>query len=243
MEEERNYEEEAVAQGWNPDFDGPKKVDAKTFVEKGDKIAGILKSRLDKQDAQIKGLQDSNQKFGEYHKKTLETQTRQTAEKVAGLEAELAQAVTDGDGQRYTKTKNEIKSLEQDAVPNGSDGEAEWARLSHEWGTENRWYSENPKLRRYADGLADEVRYEGYDGKAYFSELTRRVKADFPDDFTNPNKTRASGVEGDGQPATKTSKARSYDNLPPDAKAACSSFAKDGFMSVEDYVNAYEWED
>ena len=43
--EERNYEEEATEQGWNPDYDGPNKTDAKTFVEKGEKIAGIANAR------------------------------------------------------------------------------------------------------------------------------------------------------------------------------------------------------
>ena len=59
MTEERNYEDEASKQGWKPESEYSGKApwtDAKTVVQKGGKIAGILKSRLAKQDAPVPKL-------------------------------------------------------------------------------------------------------------------------------------------------------------------------------------------
>ncbi|GAF67584.1 unnamed protein product, partial [marine sediment metagenome] len=81
-EVERDYEAEASEQGWNKDFDGPNKTDAKTFVERGEQIAGILKSKNTKLEDRLHRLEQSNKQFGEYHKKTLESQVRKTAETI-----------------------------------------------------------------------------------------------------------------------------------------------------------------
>ena len=101
--EERDYEAEATEQGWNPDFDGPNKTDAKTFVEKGEKIAGIANKRVKTLEDRIHRLEDSNKQFGEYHKQTLEQQRKESEKQIHTLQAEVAQAVTDGDGQAYTR--------------------------------------------------------------------------------------------------------------------------------------------
>jgi hypothetical protein len=108
---------------------------------------------------------------------------------------------------------------------------------------DNRWYIENPKLAAYADGLADRIRAEGYDGQAYFSELTKRVKADFPNEFENPARHKANGVEAGGQKGSTDSKAHTYENLPADAKAACNDFVAQGFTTKEDYLKNYEWDE
>ena len=241
--EERNYETEAVEQGWNPDFDGPNKVDAQTFVERGEKIAGILKSRLDKQEAKIAQLEESNHKFGEYHKQTLEQQKKKTEATITELQSRLAQAITDGDGQTFTQTQNQINSLQAQQMPTGSDGESQWNTLSHQWAVDNPWYGENQKLATFADGLYDRITSSGFAGPAFFSELTRRVKEAFPEDFKNPNRSNANAVEDGGERGKTNSKKHSYDNLDATAKRACDEFEKQGFMTREDYVKNYEWEE
>jgi len=239
--EDRNYEAEASEQGWNANFDGPNKTDAKTFVERGEKIAGILKSKVDRLESRVENLTESNKQFGEYHKQTLENQRQKDAGTIAELKAKVAQAVTDGDGQAYTKYSNDIDSLQsQQPEPNG-DAQA-WNQMSQEWASKNSWYADNPKLSAYADGISDRIRSEGYTGRAYFSEITRRVEEDFAEEFKNPNKSKSSGVEAGGQRAVQ-SNAGNYDSLPPDAKAACDDFVKQGFMTREDYVSNFEFDE
>jgi len=242
MDEERNYEAEATEQGWNPDFDGPNKTDAKTFVEKGEKIAGIANKRVKTLEDRIHRLEDSNKTFGEYHKKTLEQQRQQSEKQIHTLQAEVAQAITDGDGAAYTRASTEIDNLKAASAPvNDQD---QWAQMSQRWVGENQWYNTNRKLGRFADGIAEEVIADGYQGAAYFSELSRRVQEEFPEEFKNPNQSKPTGVEASGEiSSTSTSKAKSYKNLPADAKAACDGFVKDGFMTREAYVETYEFED
>ena len=115
--------------------------------------------------------------------------------------------------------------------------------MTQDWVADNPWYNENRKLGAYADGIADQVQRSGYSGQAYFSELTKRVREDFPEEFENPNKARANSVEAGGQLSTEGSKEHSYESLDAESKAACDGFVKDGFMTQKDYLATYEWED
>ena len=198
-------------------------------------------ARAKKLESRIEHLEDANRQFGEYHKKTLEQQKQKTAERIAELETKVAQAITDGDGQEYTRASREIESLKNDA-PEPTDDAQAWAQMTQSWMSDNDWYNKNRKLRIYADGVSDEVRADGFTGKAYFQELTRRVKEDNPEEFKNPAKAAVSAVEGGGQLSTGNSKEHTYDDLPADAKAACDKFVKDGFMKQEDYVSTYEFD-
>lgn len=241
--EERNYEAEAKEQGWNPDYDGPNKTDAKTFVEKGEKIAGIANKRAHVLEERLNRLEESNKKFGEYHKKTLEQQKKRDQETIRELEARLAQAITDGDGQEYTRMNREIESIKANQVEMPTDDMAAWNAMSERWINENPWYTQSRKLARFADGISEEVRSQGFNGAAYFAELTRQVQAEFPEEFKNPNKSNAAVVEDTGEKGTTTSKKNTYNNLPAEAKRACDDFVAQGFMTKEDYLANYEWEE
>ena len=122
--QERDYVAEAEEQGWKED--GP--LDAQAFVEKGEKIAGILKSKNDRLENRIESLEQSNRQFGEYHKQTLEKQKQKNSERISELEGDLAQAITDSDGSAAVKTQREIDSLREEDVSPPDDAQA-WAQL------------------------------------------------------------------------------------------------------------------
>ena len=242
--EERNYEEEAKEQGWNPDYDGPNKTDAKTFVEKGEKIAGIANKRVKTLEERLHRLEDANREFGEYHKKTLESEKKKAAKTIAELEGQIAQAITDGDGQEYTRLNREVQDLQsqQQSLSTGTIDENAWNQMSQRWIAENPWYNTNSKLQIFADGLAERVAAT-YSGAAYFAELTRQVKEQFPEEFKNPNKSNATAVEDGGQKGSGSSKERTFENLPPDAKKAFEGFNRDFGLKKEDYLANYEWDE
>ena len=160
MSEERNFEAEAKEQGWKPE--GP--LDAQAFVEKGEKIAGILKSRVDKQDSIIKQLQDSNKKFGEYQSGLLAKEKQKSADLLVQLESERAVAINDGDGQAFTRLDKEIAQTrkELDAPdPNVVDA-SQWNQMAQSWVADNQWYNTNNKLNVYADGLGEKLQAQGF---------------------------------------------------------------------------------
>jgi len=244
--EERNYEAEASEQGWTPkeNWKGPEEkwTDAQTFVERGEQIAGILKSKNAKLETRIHNLEDSNKKFGEYHKKTLETEQRKNAERIGELEGQLEQAITDGDGQAFTRYNKELDGLKAEQQVPTDDAQA-WNQLSQRWVGENEWYTKNSKLAAYADGISDQLRANGYTGQAYFSELTRNVHETFPEEFKNPNKSKANAVDDGGQKGSNDSKAHTFENLPADAQRAFEGFNADFGLKKEDYLKNYEWEE
>ncbi len=242
-EQERDYEKEATREGWvaPKEGDGEDRVDAKTFVERGEKISGILKAKVDRQQEQINSLLTSNKEFKTYHDKSIAKERDKTAKAISDLEVERAKAVDDGDGAAFTKADREIQDLRAQEAP-GNDGAQQHQVLVNQWQANNSWYADNRKLQIYADGLCEGIIAEGYQGQAYFNELTRRVKQDFPEEFENPNRTRANGVEIGGEQETNA-KPKSFEALDAEAKAAFERFNKDGItITKEDYVANYDWD-
>jgi len=240
--DERNYEEEAKLQGWNPNYDGPNKTDAKTFVEKGEKITGIMKARLDRQDREIAELRKSNKDFGEYQAKLRESDKKKAEARILELETQRAQAVNDGDGQQFTMLEREIQR-ERESIPtppppeNGGMSPDDMA-----WAQNNQWYNTDPQLTAYADGVSGMVEAEGYQGKARLDEIARRTRETFPDKFENPNKGKSNSVEQGGEIETGDKKAHSYENLPEEDRAHCDRFIASGHTTKESFLANYEWD-
>jgi hypothetical protein len=240
MSEERDYEAEALADGWNPEFDGPGKKDAKTFVEDGEKISGMLKSKIGRLEERIDSLTHTNAEFKQYTDKQIKRERKEKETAIADLERVKAQAITDGDGLAAVQAEREINTLQSEEAQSPNEA---MQQMSQQWVTDNPWYASNQKLGRFADGIADQIISQGFTGQAYFNELTRQVKDVFPEEFENPNRKKAGSVEGGGDRTVDGSEARTWANLPKEAKDAAKRFEKDipGFKR-EDYLSTYEWE-
>ncbi len=231
-----DYEAEAKKQGWNPEYEGPNKVDAKTFVEKGEKLAPILKSRVDRAEKQIESLQTVNQEYGQQMQSLLDKEKQKNADLLTELEDKRAKAVTDGDGQEFTRIDREIETVKSDMNTNVRNPQAD------AWLIDNDWYSKDRDLQAYADGICGQIEAEGYSGPAYWKELSRRTKEAHPDKFKNPNREKSNGVEQGADTPPKNSKEQIYENLPAEMKAACDRFVKNDLMTQDDYVKNFEWD-
>ena len=247
-EDTRDYEAEARKQGWKPlsEFDKPENqwTDPKTFVEKGDKIAGILKSRLDRQDREIAGLRESNKEFGQYQQTLREKDRTQNTTLLAELEVLRATAINDQDGAEFSRLDrqmNDIRNDMRDPEPTRPNGPPEMDPMATAWISENQWYNDNPTLRTYADGLVGQINSEGYSGQAYYNEITRRVKDTFPKEFGNPNRSKSNSVETGGEIDVDNPAAKTYANLDAESKAACDRFVANGLTTKEDYVANFDW--
>ena len=96
-----------------------------------------------------------------------------------------------------------------------------------------------------ANEIADDLVLEGYPDQsvAFFKEIDARMHNEFPDAFGNKNRRKATTVEDSGEKLRESSKERTYENLPPEAKAACDNFVKTiPNFKQEDYVATYDWE-
>ncbi len=251
MTEERDYVAEATAQGWKENFEGPNKSDAKTFVEKGEKIAALAITQRDATKAEnaqlsnrIAKLESSNREFGEYKDGQLARSEARNKDLLNELSLRRSQAVTENDGEAFYKVDREIEQVREsmDAPPPSNGGEQP-NPLYDAWLINNDWYNNDPVLKAIADGVERQIASEGYSGPAYYSEVTRRVKEMSPDSFGNKKKAGATGVEPGGELEVKPdSSAHSYDNLPPEAKAACDKYTAAGISTKESYLATYEWD-
>jgi hypothetical protein len=67
---------------------------------------------------------------------------------------------------------------------------------------------------------------------------------EFPSKFGTKKKVTSNGspVEsGSGRQSRQSPSSKSYENLPPEAKAACDRFVKQKLMTKEQYVSEYDW--
>ncbi len=249
---DRNYVEEATVQGWKPkeDWNDPDKpwVDAQTFVEKGERIAGIARSRADKErvqfESRIASLERKNKEFGEYQRGITEREREKSDRLLSEVEA-LRDAAADADDLKaFAKHNKDIESIRQvQSPPPNNERQANGENpLAQAWLINNDWYNNNLKLRTYADGLSEVIERDGYTGNAYFNEITRRVRQDFPEEFENKSQTGSTDVEVGGDVELTDKTAHTYDNLSPIDKEACDSFVAEGLLTREQYVADYEWD-
>ena len=240
MSEERDYEKEALADGWNPDFDGPSKKDAKTFVEDGEKISGMLKAKVGRLEERVNSLTNTNAEFAKYTERQ-HTKDRQENERLIGeLDKVRAQAITDGDGIAAVKAEQEIRTLQTE--PQVDPQKAIYDQMAQKWAADSEWYGSNKKLTAMADGIAEGIAQQGYTGAAYFKELDRQMKEMAPEEFENPKRSGAQSVEAGGNKEVADSKAHTWANLPPEDKKTANRFIKDmpGFTK-EKFLDQYEW--
>jgi hypothetical protein len=240
-EDQRDYEAEAKAQGWAPEEQWRGKPEdfktAEEFVKAGESIPAILKSKVDKLESRVEQLLDSNKKLNEMSQRTLQKERKEKENLIAELEEARKQAITEGDGDAFDRADKQINDLKREDIP----PEQKLDPMAKNWLDNNPWYESNGTLAAYADGLADRLVAQGYTGKAYFDELTKRVHDTFPDEFGNKNRDKPSLVES-GTPSSPSSK-RTFDNLPSDAKEAFAQFAKDiPGLTKEQFVEQYDWD-
>lgn len=240
-EDQRDYEAEAKAQGWAPEDQWRGKPEdfksAEEFVKAGENIPAILKSKVDRLEDRVEQLLDSNKKLNEMSQRTLQKERKEKQGLIAELEEARKQAITEGDGEAFDRADKQINDLKREDIP----PEQQLDPMAKNWLDNNPWYESNGTLAAYADGLADRLVAQGYTGKAYFDELTKRVHDTFPDEFGNKNRDKPSLVES-GAPSSPSSK-RTFDNLPTDAKEAFAQFAKDiPGLTKEQFVEQYDWE-
>ena len=257
-------EARAKRMGWVPedDFRGPKEnwVDAETFIERGENELPILRERnraLDKRlESTEAALTEVNQTLKEFKGHYTRVEQRAYDRAVADLKAKQRQAVEDGDAEAFDAIDQEIEDLRKEATPAKPKGEdttttttapdPEKAPDFVAWKTENPWYDTDLDMAVYADQAAATLSRQQPDlkGKAFFDKVTEAVRGRFPDKFSNPRRRDAAHVEGAGDAGGGGGGGgggKTYADLPPEGKAACDRFVKQGLMTKEQYVSDYEW--
>lgn len=241
---DRDYEAEAKALGWQPveDFKGDpaRHVDAKTFVERGETMLPLIKAQLAK----------TNREFAEFRKEARravkfmgDAEQRGYERALAELQTKHDAAVEKGDVAAARKVVKEMGDLAKPDAPDlGDDSGDDTQRAKREfaeWVEANDWYVTDDKKRAYADIQADAMgpvdKWPG-GGPAWLEELGKRVTRKFAD--KPPNPVNGGGNRGGGSRGGKT-----FADLPADAKAVCDKWVKSGLIKDRQaYVDSYQFD-
>lgn len=250
------YEERAMEMGWVPkdEFRGDesKWTDAKTFVERGENYIGIVRKERDELREQTRALRDEMTEmkrtfteFGKFHRQTVEQTQKQAYEQARQeLLQKQIRAAEDGDIDAFNELEKKKEELKP---PSGSQAEkaSEPQTDPHfeAFVKENTWYQDDPAMQAFADSMGEYIsRVKPHlvgKGKAFYDAVAEEVKSRMPDQFQPPPPTAVN--EGGMNRVTK--KAKTFANLPSDAKQACESFVRQGLMTKEQYLKTYAWDD
>jgi hypothetical protein len=254
---------EAKQFGWVPQEeykgDPEKWKDADTFLQRGKEINGFLRKDLEKLESiqakkdaaherELAEIRSTMEEFKEFHKLTLDATYKRA---MADLRKEKAEAIEQGDGARVVELDDEInnikeaqKPVKKEEKPNESPKQND--KSYYEWLDLNPWYITSDKLGKAAEKFGEIINAKTPElkGTPFLEEVTRKVKEAFPEEFENPARRNSQITDNSDSTYRGTGKQvkKSYENLPPEGKAQCDKFIKQGiFKTREAYCAELDW--
>ena len=265
--EASQFESEARAQGWvaAEEFRGSESdwVDAETFVRRGKEIMPILRKNNEKLLKELgearkiaEEARESAKEFREYQKQQFEKKTKDLEGQLEQLKQAKRDAITQGDGDRAIAIDDAMDDLKEQRLEAKEDLKAAEEKAKevpqftqdpvlNTWMEKNDWFGKDSRMTGVANGLGVSLRQENpnLNGQAFLDKLDSELQEMFPEKFgkkRTPNPMEGS-PNGTARPSVSSGK-KTYNNLPPEAKAACDKFVKQGLMTKEAYVAEYDWE-
>lgn len=252
-----DYDLEAGRKGWVPKDkykgDPAKWVDAKTFVERGERFASNLQREVEQLKARLEKFEGNAKAFAEFSKKQLEQKDQELKQALADLRIERARAIREGEDVLVSELDDKIDSVKAQ-VKEVKAIDPEEARqqvdpVLLEWIEDgNSWFKDDAKLRDYAVQVGVEMRSAGetLKGRKFFDLVRARMEEDFPRRFKKAEEgAKGSGtnlVEGDGGPSGRGStgyKGKSEKDLPAEDLALMKEYIKEGWTTREKFLESY----
>jgi len=207
--------EEWEAKGRDPE----KWRDPKEFKKRGEEILPIVKANLDKTQKELLALKSDMDKVLTYTKKQEERVRKEERDKIiAEYESKKKEAFENDDLKALTSAEQERDKKIQEL-----DKEPEEAKTTVEdpvftkWKDKNKWYATDTEMKGWADETGVAVlNAEMAKGKSFeeaLEEVTVLTKAKFAHKLENPNRDKASAVEGEASAKSKRGNGAKWDNI------------------------------
>jgi hypothetical protein len=238
-------EAEARKMGWTEksEFKGDpaKWRPADEFVERGRNMLPILRKTVEKQQNELADLKKSMKEFAEYHSKT---EQRAYAKAYGDLKAQQMEAVAAGNTEAFKQIDQEIEDLQKEVsskkpitVPKDDNPEDDPVYM--DWASRNKWVDTDPEMSAYAEGQGLYLsKARKLRGAELLEEVSKAVKAKFPDKFQNPRRNSAPAVEG-ATSVAKKGNGKSYADMPKEDRETCDRLVKRYGISKDEYVKNY----
>ena len=246
-----DVETQAREQGWAPleEYKGdPKRWrSAEEFLEFGERVNPIIKKQRDEYKADLKAMEAKFEKQQEHVSKLLEFRSKQEQERYEGelsyLKTQLRDARRAGEDETVEVIEEKLDELKGNApikyeVEKAPEQHSDNTVEFQEWRSKNdTWFEKDDKATMYALGLANKMVTEKTTlrGEAFFNEISRKVKSEFPSLFSPKRGMVEASSNGGSRPAPRAS----YERLPQEAKDACDDYVNAKLGTREDYIKLF----
>ena len=227
-------EQKAAEQGWVPkdQWQGDEESwrPAKEFLDRGE-----LFKKIEDQNRTIKEFKRALEDLKGHHAKTRETEY---ARALAELKSQKKAALEEGDADQVIKLDDQIDLVKEEQlkmkqqeirVPEAPQIDPEFTS----WVSKNKWYETSEPMKAYADKIGRDLAYSGASPSEVLREVERRVKAEFPHKFVNPNREKAAPVEGS---VNKGGKGVDSFQLTDEERRVMQRFVRTGVMTEKEYI-------
>jgi hypothetical protein len=251
--------ERARRLGWRPqeEYSGRREwVPAEKFIEVSEKELPVLRENLRRLDnlytkdvgALKNELSEVKQVLTDFREFSTRAEQRAYEKAKRELEEKRDVAVAHADTESFKAAQKELDELDKTSKPKPevekpAKVDAPDPAITS-WIAENSWFTTDTEMMAYAKSQ-DQYLMQTKPGLSISERLAMvkdRTKKEFPDKFGNPKREQASSVADPAPAPSRQKKGKTYDDLPPEAKAACDKFVKTipGYKR-EDYVKEYDW--
>lgn len=264
-----DYEYEARRKGWRPEteYTGPegKWVDAKTFVERGERFTKKLEGEIATLKKQIDGFEGTKAQFRKFFDDQMAKRDKEHTDAINALRVQRSQATRDGDDElaveledRIEATRKQQADLKSEAAAAATERQAEapneqaavTSPVLVEWIAEgNEWFQKDEVLTKHAIEVGKQMRKDGEKrmGRAFLELVKEQVKSDFPRRFKEleaAGGARQNASGGAGQGGTGTGNQAAYNgkterDLPAEDLAIMRQFVKDGLYTKDAFLKSY----
>jgi hypothetical protein len=218
--------------GWRPreEFSGDEDsfVDAKEFVARQP-----LFEKIEHQSRELKNVKKALDALQNHHSRVAESEYKRA---LATLEAKKAEAIDNADGQTAIKIERQIAQAEQEFRQ--LNQEAQTPKNDPEefvsWKAKNSWYDKDESMRIFADAYGTKLAKGGMSPPEVLDAVSKKIKAEFPHKFVNPNKANAPDVGVSG--AQSRSSSSDKFELTETERSVMNTLVRSGTMTKEQYI-------
>ena len=261
VEKPHDYEYEARRKGWKPEaeYTGPegKWVDAKTFVERGERFTRKLESEIETLKSKIASFEGTKTQFRKFFDDQMAKRDREHADAIAALRIQRSAAIREGDDalaveleDRIDATKAQQAALKVEATQQAEVKEvvqeSPVAPILKEWIEDgNDWFAKDEVLQKHAVAVAASLRKAGdkRENRAFLELVKAQVMEDFPRRFKDQPTARGSAsegaVNGGGAASRQGFNGKTERDLPAEDLALMKQFVKDGLYTKEQFLKSY----
>lgn len=247
-------------------------IDAEEFVKRGENIMPILKANLadsqKKNRENSKQIAELRQTLSEVHDMLTASERRGYERAISEIEERQRQAAADGDIKAYDKATRDLKTLKKD-IDSETDGGSSadkaagnqaqqgqgpmWRgkkmttaqnQVVDEFVERNDWFNSNPVMKAAAISFHTTLEMNNKEQtlEENLEEVEKFIKRAYPDHFRNPRQDDPPSVESGGRPRSGKV-AKTYANLPQDAKAACDRACRNiPGMTKDKWLANFDWD-